>query len=76
MRKAIVQAIDRKAIIQKVLYGLAVDANTPVLPTTPWSGESKLKGLPYDPKLAESLLDQAGWPKDGAVERRTGSLSR
>ena len=72
VRKAIVHAIDRKTIIQKVLYGLAVDANTPVLPTTPWSGESKLKGLPYDPKLAESLLDQAGWRTDGAVRKKDG----
>jgi ABC-type transport system substrate-binding protein len=72
VRKAVVHAIDRKAIIQKVLYGLAVDANTPVLPDTPWSGESKLKGLPYDPKLAESLLDQSGWRREGAVRRKDG----
>jgi peptide/nickel transport system substrate-binding protein len=72
VRKAVVHAIDRKAIIQKVLYGLAVDANTPILPDSPWSGESKLKGLPYDPKLAESLLDQAGWRREGAVRRKDG----
>jgi peptide/nickel transport system substrate-binding protein len=72
VRKAIVHAIDRKAIVQGVLYGLAVDANTPVLPTTPWSGESKLKGLPHDPKMAEALLDQAGWRREGAVRKKDG----
>jgi peptide/nickel transport system substrate-binding protein len=70
VRKALVHGIDRAAIIQNVLYGLAVAANTPILPTAPWSGESKLKGLPYDPKQAEALLDQAGWKREGAGVRK------
>ncbi|MBW1995083.1 MAG: ABC transporter substrate-binding protein, partial [Deltaproteobacteria bacterium] len=61
VRKAVGHAIDRKSIIENVLYGLAVASNSPVLPNTPWSGEDKLKGLPYNPKLAGMLLDEAGW---------------
>jgi peptide/nickel transport system substrate-binding protein len=70
VRKAVVHAIDRQAIIEKVLYGMGMAANTPIHPDTPWSGESKLKGLPHDPKLAESLLEQAGWRREGTSVRR------
>lgn len=71
VRKAIGHAIDRKPIIEDVLYGLAVASNSPVPPNTPWSGEEKLEGLPYNPKLAGMLLDEAGWKmgSDGIREK-------
>ena len=71
VRKAVGHAIDRKPIVDDVLYGLAVASNSPVSPNTPWSGEDKLAGLPYDPELAGSLLDEAGWKMgaDGVRER-------
>jgi peptide/nickel transport system substrate-binding protein len=73
VRKAVVHAIDRKQIVQDVLYGLAVPTNSPILPNTPWSGEKKLQGLPFDPKRAEALLDEAGWKKGaGGIREKDG----
>ncbi|MCX5841231.1 MAG: ABC transporter substrate-binding protein [Deltaproteobacteria bacterium] len=73
VRKAIVHGIDRNQIVKDVLYGLAVPGNSPILPNTPWSGEKKLLGLPYDPKKAEALLDDAGWKKGaGGIREKDG----
>jgi peptide/nickel transport system substrate-binding protein len=73
VRKAIVHGIDRNQIVNNVLYGLAVPGNSPILPDTPWSGEKKLQGLPYDPKKAEALLDEAGWKKGaGGIREKDG----
>ena len=63
VRQAVGHAINRREIVENVLYGLAVASNSPVLPNTPWSGEKKLTGLPFDPARAETLLEEAGWKK-------------
>jgi len=77
VRKAIGHAIDRKSIIDNILYGLAVDSNSPILPNTPWSGEALLEGLPYNPEKAELLLKDAGWRKtaSGVREKNGKPLS-
>ena len=64
VRQAIAHAIDRQALIDTVWYGLGKPSTGPI--------PSSLKsfytsdGVPqyeYDPKLADKLLDEAGYPR-------------
>jgi peptide/nickel transport system substrate-binding protein len=59
VRQAFAMAIDKKAITDQVLKGLAV-------PTNAFSGDpkvtEKVKGLPYDVAKAKQLLAEAGFP--------------
>jgi len=60
VREAISYAINRSELISSVYQGMASVAYTPV-PTGTWlSNESTIQDI-YDPLMAESLLDQAGW---------------
>lgn len=60
VREAISYAINRSELISSVYQGMATVAYTPV-PTGTWlSNESTIRDI-YDPLMAESLLDQAGW---------------
>jgi peptide/nickel transport system substrate-binding protein len=59
VRQAIAHAIDRKAIIEHLLGGLAVPA-TGVLSPLNWSYEPAVEVYGYDPEKAKRLLDEAG----------------
>ncbi len=59
VRQAIAYAIDRKAIIEHLLGGLAVPA-TGVLSPLNWSYEPAVEAYGYDPEKAKRLLDEAG----------------
>ena len=60
VREAISYAINRSELISSVYQGMATVAYTPI-PTGTWlSNESTIRDI-YDPLMAESLLDQAGW---------------
>jgi peptide/nickel transport system substrate-binding protein len=75
VRQAIAHAIDRKAIIEHLLGGLAVPA-TGVLSPLNWSYESDVKAYGYDPEEAKRLLDRAGHKDpDGPGPARRFSLT-
>ncbi len=60
VREAIRDAIDRKALIDKIQHGygrLQEDFSTPAVPIAP----TDLPLIPYDPAAARALLRQAGW---------------
>ena len=60
VREAVNYAINRSELISSVYQGMATIAYTPI-PTGTWvSNESTINDI-YDPLMAESLLDQAGW---------------
>jgi len=61
VRKALALAIDRKAIARALFAGLPQLAET-VLPEEHWAGV-RIAPVPFDPKQAERLLDQAGYPR-------------
>jgi len=72
VRRALCHAIDREAIVHYKMSGLAVPA-TGLLPATHWA-YAPTPGCPYDPALAERLLDEAGYPRrppDGVRMRLT-----
>ena len=61
VREALTKAIDRKAIVERVMGGVAQAAGE-LLPY-PLAGTTKdFPIVPYDPKAARELLAQAGYP--------------
>jgi peptide/nickel transport system substrate-binding protein len=60
VRRAFIHAVNRPAIVQKVLFGTSKAAFGPITPTTPgyWVGVEQM--YPYDPERARKLLDDAG----------------
>ncbi len=71
VRAAIAHAIDRDAIVDTMLKGLATVA-TGLLPPTHWAYSGDVEMYPYDPNRARKLLDQAGYPDpdgDGPAPR-------
>ena len=61
IRQAIVQAIDREAIVESVYMGQVTFARG-VLPPGMLAFNPRLTGYPYDPQRARELLAQAGYP--------------
>ena len=71
VRLALVQAIDRKKIVQDVLAGRA-DVDPTPLPTTDWAYSAAAANLhPYDPVAAAKALDAAGWVQSDTTKLRT-----
>ena len=62
VRQAISHAIDRDAIIDHTLKGLAKKAEGVVLAPLHWAYEGNVAKYDYDPEGAKKLLDAAGFP--------------
>jgi len=62
VRQAISHAIDRNAIIDHTLKGLAKRADGVVLAPLHWAYEGNVAKYDYDPERAKGLLDAAGFP--------------
>jgi peptide/nickel transport system substrate-binding protein len=76
VRQAISYAIDRDAIIDHTLKGLAMKADGVVLAPLHWAYEGHVRRYDYDPQRAKELLDAAGLPDpDGDGPRMRVSLS-
>ncbi len=61
VRQAANYAIDKQAIIQKMMAGLGHQVATVVQPAA-FGYDPEVKPYPYDPKKAKELLAQAGYP--------------
>jgi dipeptide transport system substrate-binding protein len=59
VRKALVKAIDRKAIVDAIFQGAGVVAKNP-LPPTSWAYADETIDYPYDPDAARQELQAAG----------------
>jgi peptide/nickel transport system substrate-binding protein len=63
--------VDREKIIESIRFGLAQPAASPLHPQIR-DFNPNIKPLPYDPKRAQELLDEAGWKDqngDGVREK-------
>jgi peptide/nickel transport system substrate-binding protein len=60
VRKAISHALDRKALINGVAFGLGVPASCN-LPYGHWARNPNLKPVDYNPELSKKLLAEAGY---------------
>nr|WP_314659810.1 nickel ABC transporter substrate-binding protein [uncultured Pseudomonas sp.] len=72
VRQAINEAVDKQAIIDKILYGLEPKADTLFASNMPYA-DIGLKPYPYDPAQAMQELEAAGWSlAPGASVRSKG----
>ena len=62
-RRAVVQAIDREAIVRDLLGGGGAIAETPIPPASWAFSAAASRALPYDVTRAASELTKAGWKK-------------
>jgi peptide/nickel transport system substrate-binding protein len=60
VRQAMTMLIDRQKIIDTIRFGMGTIAVSPLNPQSKYF-DTNLKPLPYDPKRAAELLDEAGW---------------
>ncbi len=60
-RQALLYALDREAMIDSIVFGLADVANSTVPPVSWAHNPDNEPVYPYDPDKAEQLLDDAGW---------------
>jgi peptide/nickel transport system substrate-binding protein len=71
VRRALSMAIDRRQIVDALLYGYGRIGVTDVLPFQ-WQFADDLEPLPHDPEGARRLLAEAGWTDsngDGILDR-------
>ena len=63
VRLALNLAVDKQAIMQRVLGGLgSVVGSWHSYPNDPWASDALKKPFPYDPAKAKQLLAEAGYP--------------
>lgn len=60
VRQALLYAIDRQKIVDRVLKGQGLVAHSPILPET-WAYDNDVVRYEYDPERAKDLLIEAGW---------------
>lgn len=60
VRRALLQALDRQAIIDQALNGQGLVANGPIRPWS-WAYNAAVAPVTYDLPQAQALLDEAGW---------------
>lgn len=71
VRKALYQAIDRKAIVDQLLEGTVQIASSPIPPSSAYHN-SNIPGPTYSPENAKKLLAEAGWKDtngDGILDK-------
>jgi peptide/nickel transport system substrate-binding protein len=60
VRQAFLFALDRQSMIDQVLGGQGLVADSPILPTN-WAYDPSIRHYGYDPERAIGLLDASGW---------------
>jgi peptide/nickel transport system substrate-binding protein len=65
VRHAIAHAINKRELIDGVLFGLGREATGPFKPGT-WPHNPDVKTFPYDPARSKVLLAEAGWKERNA----------
>lgn len=69
VRRAVAHAIDLDAMARIAARGLATPGTSPVLSSLKRFYRGDVPKYPFDPKLAEQLLDEAGFPRGGDGSR-------
>lgn len=71
VRKALGLAVNKQEIVDKLLYGKAKVANSPI--PIGWATDTTLAPIPFDVARATQLLDQAGWrPGSDGIRTKDG----
>jgi peptide/nickel transport system substrate-binding protein len=69
VRQAISHAIDREAIVRAILFGQGTAVRGPFPTSYKWYDKGVERFNGFDRERAESLLDAAGWRRDGGGTR-------
>jgi len=73
VRQAISHAIDREGIVKAIYFGHASATYGPIASNWKWYNPAVEQYNKFDPNLAKSLLDQAGWTVgSGGVREKNG----
>jgi peptide/nickel transport system substrate-binding protein len=64
VRRALNFAVDREALVKDVLKGRGTTSTGPIWPLY-WGYDASVTPYPYDPGMAEMLLDEAGFKRGG-----------
>ncbi|HID4044217.1 TPA: nickel ABC transporter substrate-binding protein [Pluralibacter gergoviae] len=77
VREALNYAVDKKSLIDNVLYGTQQVADTLFAPSVPYA-DIGLEARGYDPARAAALLEKAGWtlPAGKAIREKNGQPLR
>ncbi|GAI43379.1 unnamed protein product, partial [marine sediment metagenome] len=78
VRIALTHLMNRAEMIEKFRYGLSLPATGPWYQQSPYA-DTDVKPIPYDPKKAQELLNQAGWhdnDKNGILEKKFNDETR
>lgn len=74
VRQAMMWALDRQKLVDRVLDGQGIVIHSPILPTS-WAYDPNVKRYQYDPRKAKALLEEAGWfDENGDGVRERGPL--
>ena len=74
VRQALSHLVDKRNIIEKVLFGLGVAIESPIFVRRPEHNDT-LEPWTYDPERARELLAEAGWKDtdgDGVLDKELG----
>ncbi len=72
VRRAFAIAIDRRTLADKIARGV-YDPDTAMKSLFTWAYDPDVGNLPYDPRLASSMLSSAGWKMgDDGIRRKDG----
>lgn len=74
VRQALLYAIDRQELIDRVLKGQGLVAHSPILWGT-WAYDNGVVKYEYDPEQAEDLLTRAGWHNPPHLSTMTGDTN-
>ena len=73
VRLALAYAIDRQQIVEKVMHGSAIPAETDQSPNLSWAYANTFEHHPFDPAKARQILDAAGWkPGSDGIRVKNG----
>jgi peptide/nickel transport system substrate-binding protein len=61
VRRALAYATNKKEIVDKVVHGSAIPADTDQQPNYSWAYTNDIVHYPFDPAKARALLDADGW---------------
>ena len=74
VRQAANYAIDKQAVIQKMMAGLGKQVATVVQPAA-FGHDTSVQPFPYDPKKAKELLAQGGFPSGTDITLHSSSVA-
>lgn len=75
VRQALNYAVDKDTLVNDVLGGLTQTSGGQHAPRGTDFYDEEIEDYPYDPALAEKMLDEAGFPRDGDGNRFSISMA-